>query len=306
VGEGALEQGHAVLDGLARHPVLGPGQVAAGHRRGHRDQLGVEVDPLVGDGVEQDGRGAHGQAAAARGERARGEGAGCAVVDAGADLDRRVQAQVGGDPRQERADDLVDGDQGRQLVDVHAGQGHQLVVVAGRVERPVVDQLRREHGVLGRHRPPGQAGHDEVHGLEVEGRRRVHLRAVELEVQEVTEGEPAADRRDAMDLHESLEGVGVVAHDRPGVVGPPLVPVHEHRRHGHEVGVDRDDRRVLRAHADGPDRRIGHLAHGLDHRGPERGRVLLGHLAVPPGGQGPLAGGLQPPGRVDSGDLDVG
>ena len=305
VGERTVEQGHPVLHRLARQAVLGPGQVAAGDGAGHRDQLGVQVDPLVGHGVEDHRRRPHVEAAAPGSEDPTGQGAGGAVVHPHPDLDALGQAQGGGRPGAHGPHHRVDPDQLGQSVPIDARQAEELVVVGGDPDRTVVAELGRELRVLGAHGPTGEAGHDQVHRLQVVGRGGVDLGAVPLEVEQVPEGQPAADGRDAVDLDEALEGLRVLGHDRPAVVGPPLVVVHRHRGHGVQGGVHGDDRRVLAADPDGPHRGVGHLRHRAGHRGPEGLGVLFDDLPVPPGDQRSPGGRLQPTGLVDPGHLDV-
>ena len=112
---------------------------------------------------------------------------------------------------------------------------------------------------------------------------------VVLEVEEVGEREPAADRRDAVMLDPDLERVFVTAEDREAVVGAPVVEVEDEVGDGMPVEVDRDDRRVLGGHPDVGDRarrgrRIGRdrVAHRADDRGPERRGRLGRDVAVAP------------------------
>ena len=71
------------------------------------------------------------------------------------------------------------------------------------------------------------------------------------------------------------------------MVGAALVLPHEHRRDRARVGVDRHDRRVLRAHTERHDvarnvgMRRGQLVHRIDERGPQRVGVLFGDVAGP-------------------------
>ena len=305
MGEGAVQQGHAVLNGLARDPVLGRRQVVVGSGTGHRHQLGLQVPPLVGHRVENDGGRPHGDPDPAVGQHAGGQPAGRTVVEPGPDPDPPGQAQLVGDGVAQRADDGVDRHQLGQARPVDPAEGQELVVVVGHPERPVVVELGGEHRVLGRRRPARETGHDVVHGLQVVGGDGVDIRSLPLEVEEVAQRQAAADRRDPVDLHEALEGVGVLAHEGPAEVAPPLVVVHRHGRHRHQVGADRHDRGVLAAHRERPDRRVRDLTDGVDHRRPGGLGILFDHIAVAAGRQRAFGRGLQHPRLVDPSHLHV-
>jgi hypothetical protein len=271
--------------------VVGPGAR-------HRHQLGVQVPSLVGHGVQHDGGRAHGDPRSPVGQRAGGERAGGAVVEPGPNHDPVVQPQHRGDVGAQGADDGIHRHQLGQAGGVHPAEGQELVVVGRDPERPVVVELGREHRVLGRRGPAGEAGDDVVHGFEVTGRGPVDLGPLLLEVQEVTQRQTAPDRRDAVDLHEALEGVRVLGQEGPAEVTPPLVVVHGHGRDRHQVGAHRHDRGVLAAHRQCPDRRIRHLTDGADHRVPRRLGVLFDDVAVAPGDQ-------RSPGRSDQASVGV-
>ena len=204
------------------------------------------------------------------------------------------------------ADDGIDRHQLGQAGRVHPAEGQELVVVGRDPERPVVVELGREHRVLGRRGPAGEAGDDVVHGLEVTGRGPVDLGPLLLEVQEVTQRQTAADRRDAVDLHEALEGVGVLGQEGPAEVTPPLVVVHGHRaRPGTRSAPTGTIEEYWLHTASGPDRRIRHLTDGADHRVPRRLGVLFDDVAVAPGDQRAAGRSDQASVGVDPHHLDV-
>ena len=72
-------------------------------------------------------------------------------------------------------------------------------------------------------------------------------------MQDVSERETAADRRNAVTLDECHERRFLAAHDVERMVGAALVLPHEHRRDRPRVAVDGHDRRVLAADGDGCD-----------------------------------------------------
>ena len=113
----------------------------------------------------------------------------------------------------------------------------------------------------------------------------MHVGPVDLHVEDVREREPAADRRDAVPLDEGHERALVAGHDLERVVGAARVLPHEHGQQRPGLRVDRDDRGVLAADADGVDGRRGvgvrggDLPHGVDQRRPQLLGVLLGDVA---------------------------
>ena len=163
----------------------------------------------------------------------------------------------------------------------------QIVVVAGHAERTVVAELDHEHRALGGDRPARQPEVHEVHQLEVGGRGRVYVGPIVLEVQDVRQGEAAADGRHAVALDPQRERVGMGLHDRPRVRRPAPVEVEDQVGGRRPVRVDGHDRRVLAAHAEGDDvrgrtgRSHRHRPDAFDDRLPERAGVLLGDVPRP-------------------------
>ena len=222
-------------------------------------------------------------------ERAGGERAGVAVVHARGHDHAGRQPELLGHRREHLADDRVRCDQGREPVGVDAGHAQQL-----RRRSSVTPSVRLSHSCAGEHRRlggadrAGQPEGDEVHHLEPRRGLLVDLGAVVLEVEHVAERQARADGRDAVVLDPRHERVLVALHDREAVVGAARVEVEEQL--GHRLAARRRPGTIeeywLQVPTATTSRRLdgwarGELADGVDHRGPQRPRVLRGGVARP-------------------------
>ena len=162
--------------------------------------------------------------------------AGLGVVDGGVDDGGGGEPEGVGDLVAEATDRRVErqqlGSRDASTPDQPSSTSSYAVWPSVRLSTSWLMNMRR----LVRGQPTGEAGVQVVHGLEVGRRRLVDVGALVLEVEDVAEAEPAADRRDAVPLDEAEERILVGSQDGAAGCGAAPVGPQPHGRHRHAVG----------------------------------------------------------------------
>jgi hypothetical protein len=270
------EQVAAVESGDAGHSVQHVG-LLAGHR---------QADPR---------RGAERHVGLALADGARADGRRVQVGHPGHHLHARRQPEVAGDVVAHRADDAAGRHERRQLVAVHTGPAHQVVVVGQHVEVAVVREPGRGHRGVGRGRHTREAHRQVVDRLEVPPGGRGDVGMVRGQRVHVADRVVAAG--DARRLaHPRGQGPGAVAGDgttdaRTHEADAPVVLPHDAVADRHARRVDRHRAGPLAGDAHGHDilrrhRAVGDgLADGVADDRPPLARVLHGGATVEPAGR---------------------